>query len=321
VATNSLSMSPPSANLGGVAVGEWSSGPTFTLSNTSGAPPQSGFSFTFEGPDANEFQYGQNCIQSLGSNESCQVSVQVRPSSAGPKTATLRATAVSGASATATLQANGLGPAVLNIAPDLHFGSVAVGSPSQSQPVTVTNVGGVMSGAVSISVMGTDQSSFSIAGNNCGAPLPAGGTCTASIVFNPTSGGSKVASVYVEGYPGGNASASLDGTGMGTLAVTFMPPSYDFGNVYTWQGSPWQYFSITNNGSGTLSFSLAIEGSDSSDFHLSNVSCYGPLNPGASCSTSVQFAPVFTSGPRNALLTVTDGSNNKASAPLTGYAQ
>ena len=75
---------------------------------------------------------------------------------------------------------------------------------------TVSNSGGVASGALSSTIGGTNPTQFSIGTNTCGTnPLAAGGVCTIQVVFQPTSVGVKSASLNVSGTPGGTAAATL----------------------------------------------------------------------------------------------------------------
>jgi len=91
----------------------------------------------------------------------------------------------------------------------LSFGSVAVGSTSAAQPVTVSNPG---SSAVSVSSVGV-TGPFGES-NNCGTSLAAGGTCTVSVTFAPTAAGSASGTLSVNSSaPGSPLTAALSGTG------------------------------------------------------------------------------------------------------------
>jgi hypothetical protein len=102
-------------------------------------------------------------------------------------------------------------PGALTASPaSLSFGDVASGSTSAAQSVTVSNPG---SGAVSVS-------SVSVSGpfsqtNTCGGSIAAGGSCTVSVKFAPTSGGSLTGTLTVAtSAPGGPLTVALSGKGV-----------------------------------------------------------------------------------------------------------
>ena len=119
----------------------------------------------------------------------------------------------SGWSTTPVLTAfpNPVQPGALNASPtSLSFGDVASGSTSSAQTVTVSNPG---SSAASVSSVGV-TGSFSQT-NTCGTSIPAGGTCTVSVKFAPTSGGALTGTLTIStGAPGGPITVALSGTGV-----------------------------------------------------------------------------------------------------------
>ena len=102
-------------------------------------------------------------------------------------------------------------PGALTASPSsLSFGDVASGSTSAAQTVTVSNPG---SSAVSVSSVGA-SGPFSQT-NTCGSSIAAGGSCTASVKFAPTSGGSQTGTLTVTtSAPGGPLTVALSGTGV-----------------------------------------------------------------------------------------------------------
>src|SRR5580692_9075376 len=119
----------------------------------------------------------------------------------------------SGWSTTPVLTAfpNPVQPGSLTATPaSLSFGDVASGSTSAAQAVTVSNPG---SSAVSVSSVGV-SGPFSQS-NTCGTSIAAGGTCTVSVKFAPTSGGSQTGTLTVAtSAPGGPLTVALSGTGV-----------------------------------------------------------------------------------------------------------
>jgi alpha-tubulin suppressor-like RCC1 family protein len=72
----------------------------------------------------------------------------------------------------------------------LVFGSEPVGTPSTSLAETVTNAGAVPLQITQDSLMGQDGDEFAITGDGCaGTSVPAGGTCTIGVRFDPKASG------------------------------------------------------------------------------------------------------------------------------------
>jgi hypothetical protein len=102
-------------------------------------------------------------------------------------------------------------PGALSASPaSLSFGDVAAGSTSPAQTVTVSNPG---SAAASVSSIST-SSPFAET-NTCGSSIPAGGSCTVSVTFAPTSGGAASGTLSVAtSAPGSPLTVALTGTGV-----------------------------------------------------------------------------------------------------------
>ena len=102
-------------------------------------------------------------------------------------------------------------PGALSASPtSLSFGDVAADSTSAAQTVTVSNPG---STAASVSSIST-SSPFAET-NTCGGSIPAGGSCTVSITFAPTSGGAASGTLSVAtSAPGSPLIVALSGTGV-----------------------------------------------------------------------------------------------------------
>ena len=89
----------------------------------------------------------------------------------------------------------------------LNFGSVATGTTSTAQTVTVSNPTSAAAPVSSIAVTGAFAET-----STCGTSIAAGGSCTVSVTFKPTAAGSATGSLTVSA--GGTTTAvSLSGTG------------------------------------------------------------------------------------------------------------
>ena len=102
-------------------------------------------------------------------------------------------------------------PGALTASPaSLSFGDVAAGSTSSAQAVTVSNPGSSAVSVTSVSVTGPFSQT-----STCGGSIAAGGSCTVSVKFAPTSGGNLTGALSVAtSAPGGPLSVPLSGTGV-----------------------------------------------------------------------------------------------------------
>jgi hypothetical protein len=92
----------------------------------------------------------------------------------------------------------------------LSFGDVASGSTSSAQTVTISNPGTSAAPVSSVSVTGPFSQT-----NTCGTSIAAGGTCTVSVKFAPTSGGALTGALTIAtSAPGGPITVALAGTGV-----------------------------------------------------------------------------------------------------------
>jgi alpha-1,3-glucanase-like protein/F5/8 type C domain-containing protein/pectate lyase-like protein/ASPM-SPD-2-Hydin domain-containing protein len=94
----------------------------------------------------------------------------------------------------------------------LSFGSVAVGSTSSAQTVTVSNPGSTAASVSSVSASGPFSQT-----NTCGSSIAAGGSCTVSVKFAPTTAGAASGTLSVaSSAPGSPLTVALSGTGTST---------------------------------------------------------------------------------------------------------
>lgn len=98
---------------------------------------------------------------------------------------------------------------------NLDFGKQTVANSSETQTVTLANVGSTTLVISSLAVSGPDKEAFSIIGG-CGPGAVVGpeGECPITLRFSPRATGSFTASLVVShNAPGGPATATLTGTG------------------------------------------------------------------------------------------------------------
>lgn len=182
----------------------------------------------------------------------------------------------------------------------LDFGVVAVGTSSSVKTVTISNTGTANLSFPSDFQVGDGRFSFGGAGN-CATNVAyaPGASCTASLVYTPTSTGAAAGSMSVTS----NASAtpailSLKAGTVTTPApvVTFSPAVLDFGVVAVGTSSAVKVVTISNTGNAPLSFPSDFQVADSRFAFGGAGTCATSVNyaPGASCTASLVYTPTST---------------------------
>jgi hypothetical protein len=206
----------------------------------------------------------------------------------------------------------GGGP-VASVSPtSLSFGTIALGSTSSKQTVTLTNTGNATLNITSITTTGDFVKT-----NHCAKTLAAGASCTVDIAFKPTIKGLRSGTLsFADNAPGSPQTVSLTGTG---TAAGFNPVSVNFGSQKVGTTSAPQNIILTNvAATGNMKItSIAIVGTNAGDFAQTNT-CPASLAPAQSCTITVTFTPSAT-GSRSASVSVTDnGGGSPQAVPLSG---
>src|SRR3989449_259826 len=205
-----ISVTPPSASFGDVAVGTRNSH-TITLINSGTAnvtisqatPSGNGFSMT-----------GLTVPLTLSAGQRTSFNAAFAPASAGSVTGSLSLVsdapnspstiALSGAGVTSTF--------LLTASPtSLSFGNVTVGSKSAPQTVTLTNSG---NSSVSISQINVSGSGFSASGLTAPLTLAAGQTASFSVVFASTTAGAAIGNVSLVSNATNSPTIALSASGV-----------------------------------------------------------------------------------------------------------
>jgi hypothetical protein len=113
----------------------------------------------------------------------------------------------------------------------LNFGTQTDGVASAAQTVTLTNSGSSALSISGIAFSGANATDFSQT-NTCGSSVGVGGTCTISVVFNPTAVGSRNATLTVTDSSG-SQTAALAGTGTTANVPTVVSVSPNAGTGST----------------------------------------------------------------------------------------
>jgi len=316
-------LNPTSLSFGNQSVGTTSGTKGIQLKNTgNGALTIS--SIAISGTNTTDFAQTNNCPGSLAPGAQCNINVNFSPTDFGTRTASLSISDnAPNTPQVASLTGSGTTGSTTKVTllPNkISFGNQPIGSASAAQTTTLKNTGHSLLVITSIAVAGPNPGDFAQT-NNCGATLAAGASCTFSVVFTPTAGGNRSATLNISDNAGGSPQhASLTGTGIGPMA-TLNPTSLSFGNQSVGTTSSAKGMQLKNTGNGALTISgIAISGTNTTDFAQTN-NCPGSLAPGAQCNINVNFSPTGI-GTRTASLSVTDNASNSPQlASFTGTGQ
>ncbi|MBZ0303485.1 MAG: choice-of-anchor D domain-containing protein, partial [Anaerolineae bacterium] len=183
----------------------------------------------------------------------------------------------------------------------LAFGSIMMNTQSNVQTLTLTNSGGTGAASLdisSISLTGADAGQFA-ATLSTPVTLNAGATASVIVQFNPTSVGSKTATLQINHNAGGTSSpVSVTLTGQGVAPdpqLTFSTGTLNYGT--TSSASTPLTLTITHTGSaGSPSVTInSIGNTNTTDFTVSGFS--GPVTltqGGTPLTLTVTFAPAST---------------------------
>jgi hypothetical protein len=204
-----VTAAPTALSFGSQAEGTTSAAQTVTVSNpTSSAASVSSIA------TSGDFTQTNNCGSSIAANGSCTVSVTFSPTASGTRTGSLTINA-GGVTNTVSLTGTGTAPGpVLNASPaGLSFAGTVVGSTSAAQTVTITNTGTTAATVSGVSVSGAFSQT-----NNC-ASIAVNGSCTATVSFTPTAGGTSTGTLTVTSNAN-NSPTTVSLTGNGISSTT-----------------------------------------------------------------------------------------------------
>jgi phospholipase C len=206
-----VSLSPRRLSFGTHTVATPSAAVPVLIQNT-GSKTLSMGGVGLSGTDQGDFVTSSNCGSSLASGASCTASVQFTPTTAGARTAVFFVVdSDPGSPQLASL--NGTGTFLTWSPKVLGFPATPVGQSSKSLSLTVTNGGTNAVAMNAITFSGANAADFAQA-NNCGSSLAAGGSCTISVTFTPSSSGSETAVMSInDSDPGSPQNVTLGGTG------------------------------------------------------------------------------------------------------------
>ncbi len=193
----------------------------------------------------------------------------------------------------------------------LTYGSQSVATESPEQTVTVTNTGAAPL-VVSLVVTTGD---FSETDTCTAAPITVNQICSIQIRFLPTTTGVRGGLLTVYGnVSGGQATATLSGTGGAGAAIVLNPVTLTFPATQISATSPTQNITISNISVSSIALLAAVI--NGVDFRIIANTCGASLGPGVGCTIGVAFTPT-ASGRRSDSLSITDDVGTQV-ASLSG---
>ena len=285
-----------------------------------------GEGISITGPDPADFKQTNNCGAEVAVGKSCTITVTFAPQVPGSLSADVNiADAATGSPQKITLTSEGVGAAVTLSHTSLTFVSTKIGTAAASQSVTLTNTGNAglsLTGTGrGISFAGAGEASYS-QNNTCGTAVGVGKSCTITVTFKPTAGGTLLATVLIGDNAGGTPQRiALSGTGTGPKVV-LSKSSLTFATTKVGVSSAAQVVTLTNSGVSALTLTgtgmgITVMGSGVGSYSQTNT-CGASLAAGKSCTISVTFKPKAT-GTLTAAVKIGD---NAAASPqevtLTG---
>jgi hypothetical protein len=256
------------------------------------------------------------CPAALAAGISCTVGFTFKATSPGSKADSVTCIAA-GVPKTAIVTATVLDTAKLAITPPSASFQTQSGTQSAAVTFGVANSGGLSTGQISATITGANADQFAITVPGCLAPLAGAAGCSLQVVCNPTSVGTKSATLSVADTSGAATTVTAPLTcvsvGPTTLTVT---GTANLGSVVIGSTGTPQNFTVKNTGtaaSGALTVTLSdpqfVKGSDT---------CTGiSLDANATCSVVVSLHPT-SAGSLNAILNVTAATGNPGSIQLSG---
>ncbi|MGB7191636.1 MAG: choice-of-anchor D domain-containing protein, partial [Acidobacteriaceae bacterium] len=150
------------------------------------------------------------------------------------------------------------------------WSKVTVGQTGGPKIATLTNSGNAIISISGIGFTGTNSGDFAIYQQTCGSTLAVSASCTVTILFKPTTSGTRTAALtFTDNASNSPQEVSLSGMGVsgssGTTTAT--PSSLSFGSVGIGGSSASQTITVTNGTSASVALSGAgISGTNAADF-------------------------------------------------------
>ena len=311
-----VKLSSTSLSFGNVGVGTASSALGVVLTNTDAVTPLAIAGIAASG----DYAESDNCNGLVKPRGTCTLLITFKPNVLGTQAGVVTLTDDANNSPQ-LITTTGNGVVVLGASKgSLAFGTVAVGSTSLPQTVTVTN-NLKQTATIEVSTSGD----YEVAGSGA-SPCPIFGglaalaSCTLAVTFQPTFAATISGALTVtQNFTSTPLIVALSGTGSGgsTPPLTFTPTSVSFiatplGTTNTQQVTVTNHAAIALDISGySASGDFAVQGGNTSP-------CGGLLGAGKQCTILVNFSPATTGTIHGVLTISSNGSVKTQVINLTG---
>ncbi|MGA2808084.1 MAG: choice-of-anchor D domain-containing protein [Terracidiphilus sp.] len=321
-----VSLSPTSLTFASTNVGSTSAAQVITLKNT-GAGALTISSVSFTGASATSYSQTNTCGSTLAASASCTISITFKPVAAGTLTASL-SLADNAAASPQSVALTGTGiaplPAVTLSTKSLSFPVTVINASagyarSPAQAITLTNSGSAALNLTSITLSGTNPTSFSQM-NNCPNSLAVSASCTVLASFAPTaSGGRSATLVFTDNANPTTQTATLAGTGVSAATLNLSTTTLSFGTVTSGSASTAQAITLTNSSTTTPVnlTSIALSGTGAASFAQTN-DCGTTLTFSSSCIILVEFTPTAANATAANLTITANNPSATATVALSG---
>ena len=285
-------------------------------------------SATISGANASDFGFGVGSTCPIGASlpasppppavpTNCMLFVNFTPKGSGTRTATLNIVeTVLGNQQTQTVTLKGSGEAPVTLTPNsITTFSAKVGTTSAAKTITIKNV----NTSAPLNITGLNFSGdFEQTATTClASPVAGGATCTVSVTFDPSIGGTRDGQLQVADDAATSPQvANLRGTG--TAPLTISPKTLSFSaQLVNTVSAPAKIITLTNNETEPETFGFAVTSTlGAVDFNANSDCGSGVIAAQSVCHIFVNFAPSSTSPTtRTGTLTITDSA--PGGSPLT----
>jgi hypothetical protein len=271
------------------------------------------------------FPITTTCGKTLAPYSTCDIYVGFNPVSVGQQTSTVtvNSDALHGSP---TIAASGYGgnnnAASLTVSPNyVPFGSLAVGSTSNSWSLNLSNTGASAAAITGFTLSDTADFTYT---TTCGATVPAYTTCNILVYFTPKSAGSLAATLSIgTNAANGTQTVTLNGTGTGSGSGSGSTPSAfvspnNVGFGFQQVGTTAAPFTITLNNINANTLDIGRIALSNKLFSYTTT-CGKTLAGYSTCNFYVAFSPTSI-GQQTGTLTIADNTAAGAEViTLSGY--
>ena len=292
---NTLTVDPPSFDFGSVCVGTSTPSHTFTITNEG---HQEATSVSVSPNGSSDFTATDPADTTIAPDGgSTTFTAKFRPASRGSSGAALTVSSNEYADVYANVTGIGIDRRLAADRPTVSFGNQRVKSRSPTQTLTLTNRGLDKVRVTNVARHGAGGRDFIVSAPAWPFTIPAGGTATVTIAFQPSAAGLRNGAVEFDSNACGTPALRVGLVGTGVLPKVAVDPNpVDLGDSPVNVVSAPTAVTVTNNGEAALKITaVQITGIDADDFALSGLPVMpATIQPHDSFVFSVTMTPTET---------------------------